>query len=224
MFRAKLGNDKVTIRSSTVQRVLKMSTTIPAAPLNLFTKPNFLDGQTCADIRRAALSSPTNQAPVYIAGSDELVHETVRKTTSFHPVDEVVWEIHRRLLQQKASLENHFGRTLSDCEKPQFLHYREGDFFVRHQDGNTEQLEFDHLRVRRISIVVYLNDFSDQPIADTFSGGFLNFYRADDVRAETPAYSLKGTTGLLVAFASDTTHEVSPITRGERFTIISWFK
>jgi SM-20-related protein len=202
-----------------------MSTTaISSAPLNLFLRPNFLDCQTCVDIRRAALSSPTTQAPVYIPNSTELVHETIRKTTSFHPVDEIVSDVHQRLLQQKVSLERHFGRTLSDCERPQFLHYRQGDFFVRHQDGNTEQSEFDHLRIRRISIVVYLNDFSVAPIADTFSGGLLNFYQADDVRAETPAYSLEGTTGLLVAFAADTTHEVSPITWGERFTIISWFR
>jgi hypothetical protein len=42
---------------------------------------------------------------------------------------------------------------------PQFLRYEQGDFFVRHQDGNTRQLDFDHLRVRRISIVVFLNVF-----------------------------------------------------------------
>jgi predicted 2-oxoglutarate/Fe(II)-dependent dioxygenase YbiX len=41
-----------------------------------------------------------------------------------------------------------------------FLRYQNGDFFVRHQDGNTHQLDFDHLRIRRISIVVFLNDHS----------------------------------------------------------------
>jgi len=29
---------------------------------------------------------------------------------------------------------------------------------------------------------------------------------------------------MLVAFTADTLHEVSPVTSGERFTIISWFR
>jgi predicted 2-oxoglutarate/Fe(II)-dependent dioxygenase YbiX len=96
---------------------------------------------------------------------------------------------------------------------------------VRHQDGNTDQLEFDHLKIRRISIVVFLNDSSAQPKADTFCGGSLNFYDNDDVPGSTPSVlSLKGKTGLLVAFAADTIHEVIPVTWGERFTIISWFR
>ena len=90
------------------------------------------------------------------------------------------------------------------------MRYEKGDFFVRHQDGNTHQLDFDHLRVRRISIIVFLND--------SFSGGRLNFYDP------TTAFALVGETGLLVAFKADTFHEVLPVTSGERFTIVSWFR
>jgi SM-20-related protein len=32
-----------------------------------------------------------------------------------------------------------------------------------------------------------------------------------------------GEPGLLVAFRSDTVHEVLPVTHGERFTVVSWF-
>ena len=89
----------------------------------------------------AAQYAPTTRAPVYIEGSNEHVHETVRRTTSFHPDGDWFTSIHSRLLQHKAQLEEYFGQSLTDCEPPQFLHYREGDFFVRHQDGNTEQME-----------------------------------------------------------------------------------
>jgi SM-20-related protein len=133
--------------------------------------------------------------------------------------------MHDRLYQQKSSLEAHFDLKLVDCERPQFLCYRKGDFFVRHQDGNTDQLEFDHLRIRRISIVVFLNDASDEPEADKFCGGSLNFYENDDVPgSEAAVVSLKGETGLLVAFTADTMHEVIPVVCGERFTVISWFR
>jgi SM-20-related protein len=202
-----------------------MKSNCTSAHFNLFMLPGFLDLNVCADIKRELSASPTTPAPVYIEGSPNRVHESVRRATSLHPSDKTISQIHDRLHQLKASLEQHFDLKLVDCEPPQFLRYREGDFFVRHQDGNTDQLEFDHLRIRRISIVVFLNDSSAQPKADSFCGGSLNFYDNHDLLEPNPAvFSLKGETGLLVAFAADTIHEVIPVSAGERFTIISWFR
>ena len=183
-----------------------------AAHFNLFLLQKFLDEDTCAGIMAELNLSPTTQAPVYIEGSSSVIHETVRKTTSLHPSDETFDSVHDHLLQQKPLLEEHFGHSLNDCEPPQFLRYEIGDFFVRHQDGNTAQLDFDHLRIRRISIVVFLND--------SFSGGALCFY--DQTGANN--FALHGETGMLVAFKADTFHEVVPVTNGQRFTIISWFR
>jgi SM-20-related protein len=195
-----------------------MSQTAPAAHFNLFLLRNFLDAERCARLRAELSEAPTTQAPVYIQGTEGLVHETVRKTTSVHPSSETFSEIHARMLQQQALLEQHFGETLHDCEPPQFLRYEKGDFFVRHQDGNTRQLDFDHLRIRRISIVVFLNDFSSEPQDGCFSGGTLNFYDQNET------FGLEGERGLLVAFTAETFHEVLPVTSGQRFTIISWFR
>ena len=181
-----------------------------SAHFNLFLLRNFLSTDSCARLRGELASAPTTQAPVYIEGTEETIHETIRKTTSVHPAAETVSQVHEWLFRQKSALENHFATSLTDCEPPQFLRYGKGDFFVRHQDGNTDQLDFDHLRVRRISIVVFLND--------AFSGGALNFY--DPVTT----FALTAETGLLVAFTADTFHEVLPVTSGERFTIISWFR
>jgi SM-20-related protein len=147
----------------------------PPANLKLCLVRNFLDGEICASLKNEARHAPTTPAPVYIEGSSDVVHETIRRTTSFHPDDAWFSSIHVKLQQQKAFLEEFFNRQLTDCERPQFLHYHEGDFFVRHQDGNTEQLDFDHLKIRRISIVAFLNGYSDEPMADTFAGGELNF-------------------------------------------------
>jgi len=195
-----------------------MSQPAPAAHFNLFLLRNFLDAETCARLREELTEAPTTQAPVYIQGYEGLVHEDVRKTTSLHPAKETFSEVHARLLEQQSALEQHFGETLHDCEPPQFLRYKEGDFFVRHQDGNPRQDDFDHLKVRRISIVVFLNGFSSEPQPDSYTGGTLNFYD------QTKEYGLAGETGLLVAFTSDTFHEVLPVASGERFTIITWFR
>jgi SM-20-related protein len=188
------------------------------AHFNLFLLRNFLDADACANLKAELNLSPTTQAPVYIEGTEGTIHENIRKTTSLHPSEETKSQVHERLLSQKSALETHFGLNLNDCEPPQFLRYEKGDFFVRHQDGNTHQLDFDHLRIRRISIVVFLNDFSVEPEANCYSGGLLNFYDQQDT------YGLPGETGLLVAFTADTMHEVSAVTSGQRFTIISWFR
>ena len=180
------------------------------AHFNLFLLPNFLDPDSCASLRAELALAPTTQAPVYIEGTEGSIHESIRKTTSLHPASETFAHIRERLFRQKPALEHHFGTTLTDCERPQFLRYVTGDFFVRHQDGNSHQLDFDHLRVRRISIVVFLND--------SYSGGSLTFYDP------ATTFALMGETGLLVAFRADTFHEVLPVTSGERFTIISWFR
>ena len=182
----------------------------PVAHFGLFLNRDFLDAKTCANLLVEVNSAPKTQAPVYIEGTEGTIHENIRKTTSLHPSDETFSEMWNRLFQQKQLLEDHFGESLTDCERPQFLRYKEGDFFVRHQDGNTKQLDFDHLRVRRISIVVFLNSY--------FSGGALKF--SDN----TTTFDLLGETGLLVAFKADVFHEVATVTSGERYTMITWFR
>jgi SM-20-related protein len=197
-----------------------MSAPATAANFHLFLLRNFLEVAACAELRAELAAAPTTQAPVYIEGSDSVIHETIRKTTSLHPADETFTRIHQRLLQQQPALEQHFHLALNDCERPQFLRYQNGDFFVRHQDGNTHQLDFDHLRIRRISIVVFLNDHSLEPKPECFRGGTLNFYDPQNQNS----FALHGETGLLVAFTAETFHEVLPVTSGARFTIISWFR
>lgn len=190
----------------------------PVAHFGLFLNRGFLDLEACANLLVEVNSAPTTQAPVYIEGTEGTIHENIRKTTSLHPSDETFSEMWNRLFQQKQLLEDHFGESLTACERPQFLRYKEGDFFVRHQDGNTKQLDFDHLRVRRIAIVVFLNSFSAEPKADCFSGGELNFYDGPTT------FDLRGETGMLVAFRAETFHEVAPVKHGERFTMITWFR
>ena len=190
----------------------------PSNHFGLFLKQNFLDPQACANLLVELNSSPTTQAPVYIEGTEGTIHENIRKTTSLHPSDETILQLWNRVFQQKRLLENHFGESMTDCERPQFLRYEVGDFFVRHQDGNTKQLDFDHLRVRRIAIVVFLNSFSAEPRGGCFSGGGLRFYDGPIT------YDLLGETGLFVAFRTETFHEVSPVSSGERFTMITWFR
>lgn len=195
---------------------------LTASHFNLFLLRNFLDAKACEDLIEEMRSAPITQAPVYIAGSEGVIHEDVRKTTSWHPSEETITHLQDQMFAQKSALEAHFGFPLTDCERPQFLRYQPGDFFVRHQDGNTETLEFDHLRIRKISLIAFLNDYAAEPKENCYSGGALSFYETKDPAAE--CFPLLGEAGLLVAFRADTYHEVLPVTSGDRLTIISWFR
>ncbi|HJQ30715.1 MAG TPA: 2OG-Fe(II) oxygenase [Pyrinomonadaceae bacterium] len=188
----------------------------------LFLVRDFLDARACAAVRAEARAAAGHPAPVYIEGAEGVVHQHVRKTSSLEVSAEAVADVARRLRELQGEIGGHFGLSLNDCEPPQFLRYGEGDFFVRHQDGDTDQIEFDHLRVRKVSVVIFLNGWQGRDESETFGGGSLLIYRAG-AEGEPLVFNVGGEPGLLVAFRADTVHEVTPVTRGERFTVVSWF-
>ena len=191
----------------------------------LFIIKQFFEPLACDALVAELRSLDGSAATIYGRATSGSIDQNVRRTLRVEPSDETIELVKRRLWSCKEVVEKYFEVALNECEEPQFLHYREGDFFVRHQDGNTEQMEFDHLQVRRISIVVFLNGYSDEPELDTFAGGQLNFYDKDhQSRPEPLIFSLKGEPGLLVGFSAHMLHEVKPVVRGNRFTIISWFR
>jgi SM-20-related protein len=202
---------------------------LPASELaerfGLLLIEEFLEARTCERIIAETRLARGGPATIYREGASSPVDESLRKTTRLLLSAETTAFVRRQLLEQKERVESHFQLALSDCEPPQFLFYKEGDFFVPHQDGNTEQLQFDHLRVRRISVVIFLNRQSMRPTPDTYCGGWLTFYEAGaDPRRRDQGFNLAGEPGLLVAFRSDLTHEVRPVTSGERYSIVCWYK
>ena len=195
----------------------------PAASV-LFLVRDFLDPQTCAAVKAEARAAAGHPAPVYIEGAEGHVHEDVRKTSSLEVSAATAADVERRLGELREEIGGRFGLSLEGCEPPQFLRYGEGDFFVRHQDGDTDQTDFDHLRVRKVSVVVFVNGGAAEPSVETYGGGELLIYRSKEETGRGPLiFPVPGEAGLLVAFRSDTVHEVTPVTRGERFTVVSWF-
>lgn len=122
----------------------------------------------------------------------------------------------------RPALQQHFSEGTLAWEGPQFLVYRSGDYFRPHRDRPVEP-EDDLTRRRRISIVVFLNGTGETTLPETFDGGALTFYGLlDDPRLRAIGYPLRAETGLLVAFRSDILHEVTPVSRGERHSVVAW--
>ena len=181
--------------------------------------PNALGTDACAALRAEMRAAGGDPATVSGGRYHRSVAPEVRRTTRAAVPPATTEGVERLLLGRKDAIERHFALTLTDCEEPHFLHYRVGDFFVAHQDNTP--LARDATGSRKISAVIFLNAQSDAPSSDTYGGGSLVLHGPDSGRPRrVPLAPAQGT---LVAFRAETTHEVTPVTRGERFTIVSWY-
>ena len=196
-----------------------MNVSDPAVWPNLYVAKQFLELDICREIVAEMSVAPSDAATVYGRTTSGAVDQSVRQTLRIRPSPVTVELITSRLLELKSVVEQHFGRVLSECEDPQFLHYREGDFFVAHQDGNTGLLRLDTER-RLVSTVIFLSRESETPKPGAHSGGSLVF---TDLRTSAK-FRTVGEPGMLVAFPAETTHEITPVTHGQRYSIVSWYR
>jgi len=181
----------------------------------------FLDAATRAELVAELDAAGGSAATVLSNEAGGRVQSAVRKTTRVAVPAETRERVKRHLMERKGEIEAHFGIVLAECEDPQFLRYEEGDYFVPHQDGNTPMV-WDDSRFRRVSAVIFLSEKSDEPAAGTYGGGALVFhgpYTGPELRVPAGARP-----GSLVAFRAETTHEVTPVTHGVRYTIATWFR
>jgi SM-20-related protein len=192
---------------------------------DLHIERGFLDAAESARIVAEMCEARSAPATVYgraDAGASGTLDERMRRTTRAHPSPETEAFVRRRLLERRDAFESHFRTGLGELEEPQFLRYEVGGYFVAHQDGNTGLLRTER-ESRRVSLVLFLNTQAETPDTGAhryYSGGSLVFHP----RGAGEPLSLAGEAGMLVAFRAETTHEVTPVTGGERFTIASWYR
>jgi len=189
----------------------------------LFAEPALLDGELCARVRSEMASARRKQATVQDADDDYAVDEDTRRTKLAQVAPETAALVEKRLLDAKPRIEEHFGIELEGVQKIGFLVYGEGDYFRRHVDRGSDD-DADFSRARRVSAVIFLNEEAEDPEPGAYGGGALTFYGLfDNGQAEGIGLPVDPERGLLVAFGSDVIHEVTPVTHGERYTIVTWF-
>jgi SM-20-related protein len=189
--------------------------------IDLLEIEDFLDAATLAGV--VAELERAGGAPATVLSTEPggVVRPMARKATRVAVSPETRALVKARLMERKGEIEARFGVSVNECEDPQFLRYETGDFFVPHQDGNTPMLH-DDSRFRRVSAVIFLSEKSEEPAPDTYGGGALVFhgpYTGPVIRVEASAAP-----GTLVTFRAETTHEVTPVTHGVRYTIATWFR
>jgi SM-20-related protein len=187
---------------------------------NLLIRRNFLDAEECMRIVGQMRAGGSAAATIYgTTPASGTIDANVRRALRHAPAAETLSHVWQRLAAFQPEAGRHFGVALRECEEPQFMRYRTGDFFVAHQDGNTGMLRLDS-EARRVSIVVFLCNQADTVGTNTYGGGSLVFH---DWRADR-RLDFAGEAGTLVAFRAETTHEVTPVTHGERCTIVGWYR
>ena len=103
---------------------------------------------------------------------------------------------------------NHFGFEGMQLTEPgQFTHYLTGGFYEWHMDNDVAGKH--QPPVRKISMTLLLSDPS------TFEGGEL------EIMSKGKTAKLKQ--GLAIFFASWLQHRVTPVTKGERYSLVMWF-
>ncbi len=183
--------------------------------MDMLTIPDFLGKGACDTIVEAIRRAPAEAAAIYGTSAEAAYNPHIRKVRKADVPERIVLPVKVLVRKHLKAIGAHFGYELKKIEPLQFLHYVAGDFFVAHQDGNTPLIPDDTLG-RRVSVSIFLNGKNE------YEGGRLllhgahpNWEHRDDV---------SGGTGTLVAFRSETTHEVTPITSGERFAIVTWLR
>lgn len=151
--------------------------------------------------------------PARVGDSYEFrVDAKVRSTLRAKPSGKRLALVSQLLEERKSILAEHFSVALDGFEEPQFLVYRQGDFFQEHLDQLNQEPR------RQVSMVIFLNGRED------YRGGELTFFGLfDEPQWKSLGFSLDPEPGLLVAFRSHLLHEVRPVESGLRYSAVSWF-
>jgi PKHD-type hydroxylase len=171
----------------------------------------FLTPQECQTL----ISSGENDLELQIAKTeDHQIHESLRKSqiSWFDPNGANAW-LFNRIRDCINEVNAHwFGYRLDGFEGIQFTKYscnknQQGDFYSSHKDtvmlpGGT---------VRKLSFTIQLSD------PETYEGGEVILYNS-----LIDCAPLSRATGSMSLFPSYTIHEVRPVTKGIRYSLVGW--
>ena len=108
--------------------------------------------------------------------------------------------------------DKNFDLQLKFVEDLQFSEYTEEKrgFYSKHHDCGLKKSLDNYVDIRKLSFTIQLTDMNE------YEGGELIFYLDD---GEKKAPKSKGT---IIFFESDILHEVKPVTKGVRHSLVSW--
>lgn len=140
---------------------------------------------------------------------DPNVYDYRKSLISWIPVNNANSWIYQRLTQVVNDMNQRFFQfELTKIERLQFTSYNseEEGFYKQHVDP----LGWNIPHNRKLSVVVQLSDPSE------YEGGDLILYQARD------GFKIEKRKGMTAFFPSYTLHECTPVTKGERYSLVAW--
>lgn len=192
-----------------------------ASQQGLYVRRQFFD-----DHLRGALLAESehraDEAGAIFRNTDTMVDEGYRRCRVVGMSPGIAGVVASRFDGVMPELEAHFRIRLEGFQHPRLLRYRKGDFFVAHQDSDAQGPPW--LRDRKITAVVFVNSQQASPLQGDYRGGMLTLYRlTDEQSGEDARTRVPVEPGLLIAFRASLFHEVSRVTQGERYSVVTWF-
>ena len=181
-------------------------------------KDNFLTEQRCDELITMFDNSEKHKATVagtYKGNGADVVNESVRKVQEVRFSDEIIlsdgFNLTKHLLMSFEMANTlFFNFDISNkMSKIRMLRYEDTGKYDWHLDIGNEQTS-----VRKITAIIQLSDEND------YDGGNFEFSMTDETGENTAVGGRKK--GSLILFPSYLGHRVSPLTRGVRYSVLTW--
>lgn len=153
----------------------------------------------------------------YANSSSWKTAETVAKdvdTSKRQRQSDIIWCTKQKFFNLANGLVNDANKyagwnfKIDTMESLQITRYKTGGFFEFHSDGNGVAKMPNMNKVRKLSLTIILND--------DFEGGEFEFHNNHSPIKENGV-------GTAIVFPSYLVHRVRPITKGTRYSLVSWF-
>lgn len=195
------------------------------ARLGFLIVEQFVDPPLLNDLVAELEASTGPPAKFYYVGAGWQLDESVRRARWLEPSPGTRTRLDDRLRALRPRVEDHFQVALEAFEEPQFLRYSAGDYMRFHVD--TDANAEGELGQRKVSVIIVFNEQDAGPSPGSYAGGALVFGipvgdRGGPGRMMRLPFPVRA--GLLVAFPSRVPHEVQPVSRGVRYSAVTWFR
>tara|TARA_R110000851_G_scaffold110632_4_gene233524 strand:- start:26045 stop:26605 length:561 start_codon:yes stop_codon:yes gene_type:complete len=168
-----------------------------------------LTDEQCDEIIESGLTLEPEKASTFRSGKGE--EDEVRKTQVRWMQPHAFPEVHDIIGSFAHEANKHFGLELTHLPYIQFTEYKDvGHFYGDHHDVDWDRADGFH---RKISITVQLSDPED------YEGGEFKF-----MTTESPDPEAVKSRGTVIAFISYYDHAVTPITSGDRTSLVGWYE
>ena len=172
---------------------------------NSYIFPGFLTSNECKTIiEYCTANQELEQAVVNVNGKYQVYEKARKSKVNFYPYQgKFSWLLDRlkKGLNSQITLK---GFEIDYEANFQFTHYGVGEYYGWHQDDSGSGPAAN----RAYSIVIQLSE--------EYEGGLLQF-KKDGIQTFTPGV------GRMIVFPSSWSHQVTPVTSGTRYSLVSWF-